>query len=340
MVTSLTVTFSRQVDLAAGAVSVTNTLTGQSIPLTINPQAVNGVTVLSIGFTGPGVLGGSVPDGRYTLTILATDVTDAATGGVMSANSTTPFTRLFGDLTGSGTYDPAARWMVQDALGSIIGTSGYIASLDVNSDGVINETDVLAVVRNWGKSLPPASPPVVPPVTPVDPTVTSVVVNDGAVQRSMVTSLTVTFSRAVDLADGAVSVTNTLTGQPILLYLDPARVNGVTVLTITFGGTGVIGGSVPDGRYTLTIQAAKVTDAGTGGAMQSSSTTAFTRLFGDLTGSGTYDPAARWMVQDALGSTIGTSGYIAALDVNSDGVINETDILAVVRNWGKSLPPA
>jgi ELWxxDGT repeat protein len=188
---------------------------------------------------------------------------------------------------------------------------------------------------------PPVTPPVVPPVAPpvVDPAVTSVVVNNGQVQRSMVTSLTVNFNRQVDLEPGAVSVTSS-TGQSIGLSLNPQTVNGETVLAITFIGTGVIGGSVPDGRYTLTITGADVIDAATGGVMQGTSTTAFTRLFGDLLGTGTYDPAARWMAQDALGQTIGSPGYIAALDWNGDGVIDEADILAVVRNWGKSLPPA
>lgn len=176
-------------------------------------------------------------------------------------------------------------------------------------------------------------------VTPVSPAVTSVVVNDGAVQRSMVTILTVTFSRQVNLESGAVSVTNS-TGQAIQLILEPQTVNGVTVLTITFTGPAVIGGSVPDGRYTLTINAADVIDAATGGVMQMSSTTAFTRLFGDLLGNGTYDRDARWMVQDALGSTIGSPGYIAAIDFNGDGVIDEADVLAVVRYWGKTLPAA
>ena len=185
----------------------------------------------------------------------------------------------------------------------------------------------------WKVDVPAAT--VVPPVV-VAPAVTSVVINDGSAQRSMVTKLTVTFNEVVDLADGAVSVTNA-NGTPIFLFLDAETVQGKTVLTITFGGTGVIGGSVPDGRYNLTIVAGKVTDAASGPAMASNSVTSFTRLFGDLTGSGTYDRDARWMVHQALGQTIGQPGYIAALDFNGNGVIDATDELAVVRNWGKSV---
>jgi ELWxxDGT repeat protein len=200
----------------------------------------------------------------------------------------------------------------------------------------------------WGWNLPvptavspPVAPPVTPPVVPpvvVDPAVTSVVVNGGQAQRSMVTSLTVTFNRTVTLEPGAVTVTST-TGQSIGTSLSTQTVNGETVLTITFTGTNVIGGSVPDGRYTLTITSADVIDVATGGVMQGSSTTAFSRLFGDLLGTGTYDPDARWMAQDALGTTVGSPGYIAALDWNGNGVIDAADITAVVRNWGVSLPP-
>ncbi len=200
-----------------------------------------------------------------------------------------------------------------------------------------------AQLWEWNFPVPATSPPVVPPNPPavdpmVYPTVSSVVVNNGAAQRSMVTSLTVTFSRQVLLQSGAVSVTSS-TGQSILLNLNPETVNGVTVLAIAFTGPNVIGGSVPDGRYTLTINAGYITDAATGGAMQTNSTTTFSRLFGDLLGTGTYDRDARWMVQNALGQTVGSPGYIAALDWNGNGVIDEADVLAVVRNWGKSLPP-
>jgi hypothetical protein len=43
------------------------------------------------------------------------------------------------------------------------------------------------------------------------------------------------------------------------------------------------------------------------------------------------------MVHDAIGQHFGEPGYLAALDVNRDGVIDATDELAIVRNWGKSV---
>ncbi len=178
--------------------------------------------------------------------------------------------------------------------------------------------------------------PTQPAPAAIGPKVTGVVVNDGSAQRSVVNKLTVTFDRVVDLADGAVGVKDT-SGRAVLLYLDPETVGGKTVLTITFGGAGVVGGSIPDGRYTLTFKAGNVTDATTGGAMAADYTFGFTRLYGDLDGDGTYDRASRWTVHISLGLRAGDPGYIAALDVNSDGVIDGVDELAVVRNWGKSV---
>ena len=85
------------------------------------------------------------------LTIFAAKVTDAATGGAMAANYTFNFTALFGDLNGDGVYDRDTRWMVHNSIGLRVGDAGYLVALDSNADGVIDATDELAAVRNWGK---------------------------------------------------------------------------------------------------------------------------------------------------------------------------------------------
>ena len=119
--------------------------------LTLDPETVGGRTVLTITFGPSGT--SWLEDGRYTLTVKAGDVTDAATGGVLAADYTFNFTKLFGDLTGDGAYDRDARTMVHAALGLHVGDAGYLAALDSNNDGVIDATDELAAVRNWGKSV-------------------------------------------------------------------------------------------------------------------------------------------------------------------------------------------
>ena len=152
----------------------------------------------------------------------------------------------------------------------------------------------------------------------------------------MVTKLTVSFDRVVTLAPyGAVTLVNTSGYLPVenVLTLSPQTVDGRTVLTITFGA----GSPLTDGRYTLTVKGGTVTDAASGGVLAADFTFNFSVLFGDLDGDGVYDRAARTMVHAALGLHVGDAGYLAALDVNNDGVIDATDELAVVRNWGKAV---
>ncbi|HJZ56455.1 MAG TPA: hypothetical protein VKE74_15930, partial [Gemmataceae bacterium] len=95
-----------------------------------------------------------------------------------------------------------------------------------------------------------ASGPVVPPQV-VAPTVEGVAVNDGAAQRSMVTKLTITFDRQVELSDGALDL-RSASGASQLLFLTEAVIDGKTVVTVEFGSS-LPGGSLSDGRYTLTV---------------------------------------------------------------------------------------
>jgi ELWxxDGT repeat protein len=162
------------------------------------------------------------------------------------------------------------------------------------------------------------------------PIVVGTSVNNGAAQRSTVTSLTVSFDRPVNIEDGALQLRDA-TGKVHLLYVE-SPVQGQASLNIHFGGK-----SLPDGRYTLTVKGGKVTDAETGAALGSDYTYQFTRLFGDLNGDGVYDRDTRTLVRNALGSVAGDPRYAATLDVNMDGKIDATDELSAVRNWGKSV---
>jgi len=134
----------------------------------------------------------------------------------------------------------------------------------------------------------------------------------------------------VNIGPGALTLTDA-TGKTYLVYIEDP-VSGSDTLSVHFGG-----GSLPDGRYTLTVKAGSVSDAETGGLLAADYTFTFTRLFGDLSGDGVYDRDARWMVHEALGQRVGDAGYLLALDSNADGVIDSIDELAVVRNWGKSV---
>ena len=177
----------------------------------------------------------------------------------------------------------------------------------------------------------PPTPPVVPPR--LAPKGASVVVNGGAAQRSMVTSIGVAFDNAVDLAAGAFELKPDAGGAVVRFAVTTQLVNGKTVATITFPG--LLGGSLADGAFTFTVRADKVKAGGT--AMVADSTTALHRLFGDLDGDRTYDRASRWMLHERLGQTRGQMGYQAEFDFDGNGVIDAADELQVVRHWGRSV---
>src|SRR5262249_34210699 len=98
------------------------------------------------------------------------------------------------------------------------------------------------------------------PVQTIAPArVASVAINDGSAQPSMVKSVTVTFDGQVTL-DATAFTLNRADGSPVELNVAASVVNNQTVAVLTFVGSDVIGGSLADGNYTLTVLADRVHD--------------------------------------------------------------------------------
>src|SRR5262249_45365164 len=91
------------------------------------------------------------------------------------------------------------------------------------------------------------------------PTVKSVVINNGARQRSMVNQIKVTFSTHVTLDPGAFLLSGP-NSAGVRIRVATTDVSGQTVAVLTFSGTGVVGGSLANGNYTLTIDGQRVRD--------------------------------------------------------------------------------
>jgi hypothetical protein len=170
--------------------------------------------------------------------------------------------------------------------------------------------------------------------------VQSVVVNDGSAQRSMVTSLTVTFSTVVHLDPGAFELVRQ-EGGVIRLQVAQAVVDGHSVDTLTFVGAGISGGSLADGHYTLTIHGDRVHDgfgqaldgAGTGVA-GSDATVAFFRLFGDSDGDGHVGVDDLRSLVSTLGKRSDDPGYLWYFDYDADGRVDLGDLFQLLRRWG------
>ena len=141
----------------------------------------------------------------------------------------------------------------------------------------------------------------------------SVVVNDGSAQRSMVNSLTVTFDRVVTFDPGAFGLRRQ--DGSVVGLIATSVVGGRTVAVLTFNGPGIIGGSLADGNYTLTIRGDRIRDEvgreldgdrdGNGGGDRAD---AFFRLFGDSDGDRDVDWLDRDRFRSAFEKSDGDTG--------------------------------
>jgi hypothetical protein len=204
--------------------------------------------------------------------------------------------------------------------------------------------------------------------------IANVQVNDGGAQRSVVTSLTVTFSGSVSFPSGTVAaafqLTHVQTGDNVnLAAAVSANGAGQTVVTLTFLPTNVNGVddtdpvsgqnggqlSLADGRYQLTVLGSAVTDASLGWALDGDGDgTAggnfvspadnfggtglhLYRLFGDATGDGLVDLSDLTAFRGAYNSASGAANYLAYLDANSSGAIDLTDLQEFGKRFNHSV---
>jgi hypothetical protein len=173
-------------------------------------------------------------------------------------------------------------------------------------------------------------------------TVQSVVVNDGAAQRSMVNSVTVNFSGAAILDPGAIELRRQ-DGTLFNFQTAISTVGGQTVAVLSFAGREFIGGSLADGGYTVTVAADRVRDRwgraldGDGdGSAGGDSTTRFARLFGDADGDGDVDGPDRRAFQAAFPTHAAHAAYRWHFDFDGDGDVDGRDAGEFNRRFGQS----
>lgn len=162
--------------------------------------------------------------------------------------------------------------------------------------------------------------------------VASMVVNDGSAQRSMVTSVTVTFDGPVTLDPGAFGLSRP-DGTPVELAVAASVVQGRTVAVLTFTGSDIVGGSLADGSYTLTVHGDRVHDQwgreldGDGdGSARGNRVDGVSRLFGDSDGDGDVDHADLDRMLTSFGKNSGEAGFLWFLDYDGDGNVGGLDM--------------
>jgi len=190
-------------------------------------------------------------------------------------------------------------------------------------------------------------------VTP--PKASTLTVNDGTVQRSKVSSLTVKFDKAVTLGTGAFSLSRLNTGGSGLndgsaptdataALGTPTSSDGGTTWLVPLNGTGPFietnpdstpAGSIVDGIYKLNIDPTKVTAGGV--AMAAPASFTFYRLFGDVNGDTTVNPLDYAQFRNSFSKNVGDAAYNPVFDFNNDGAVNPLDYARFRSRFGKEL---
>ena len=188
------------------------------------------------------------------------------------------------------------------------------------------------------------------------PQVESVVVNDGSAQRSMVSEITVTFSEQVNGVDASAFILmNTTTNTQVVPTVTTQLIDGKTVATLTFSGSGISGGSLADGNYQLTTVAGSTSDAagnqldGNGdGTSGDNAIEDFFRFYGDVDGDRDVDRRDLLFFGRAYVKSWFNLTFDSAFDADGDGDadadadadvdVDGEDLFAFLRNFNKTLP--
>ncbi|MFN0127301.1 MAG: Ig-like domain-containing protein [Verrucomicrobiales bacterium] len=179
------------------------------------------------------------------------------------------------------------------------------------------------------------------------PEVVEVVINGGAAQRSMVTTVSVRFSEdvsaSVDLGD--FRFTNVTTGQVVPLAamaLDYQSLGNVVVITVP----GLTGRSFTDGNYRLTIDATGISIAA-GQALSTAELETlngepvfrFHRLFGDQDGDRDVDFLDTYYYQLTSNRHAPEPQYDWRFDSEADADVDALDLFRFAQNYFKVLSP-
>ena len=161
-----------------------------------------------------------------------------------------------------------------------------------------------------------------------------VAINGGAAQRSMVTSITYTFSAAVTLDADAFVLTRADGASTAGVEVSNPSLDGRTFV-LTFTGLGVVNHSLSDGRYSLRLYADHVSGVTLSGG---DSILSFHRLFGDSDGDGDTDTTDLLAFRSSLGKSSSQAGYFWYFDYNGDGIVDLlTDYLQFRLRLGKKI---
>jgi hypothetical protein len=152
--------------------AVTTNGSGQTvvtITFTTTGNSANEVDPLSVQSTAGGPTTASLGDGKFQLTVLASNV--SGPGGQLAGNGTTAGTnfvtpsetagtttglhlwRLFGDINGDGLDDLTDLTAFRNTYNAALGNPVYVNALDADNDGVIDLDDLTAFRNHYNHTV-------------------------------------------------------------------------------------------------------------------------------------------------------------------------------------------
>jgi hypothetical protein len=195
-------------------------------------------------------------------------------------------------------------------------------------------TDGHASLTNWASSIDlvgssftysfPAYSMTVIDLDKAAPFVQAFTVNGGAVQRSMVTILSLTFSERVTVGSSLLQIHGGGDVSGVLMSIGNPSGDGIHY-TMTFSGAAVVGGSLPDGIYDFTVNGAGVSDS-TGHTVAGTPTWTFYRLFGDVDGNKVVNATDYAALRSTFDKHSTDPGFDAAFDYDNNSIINAYDL--------------
>jgi hypothetical protein len=159
-VTEVAVAFDKPVTLPVN-IADAFTLTGPNGAITLTGTVTTNSpgTIVRLTFSGAGTAFGSLLDGLYTLTALASQITVSGTqldgngDGTAGDNYTTTVPRLFGDINGDRAVNSSDFLAFRLAFLESSGSPNFVPGFDGNGDGVIDAADLLAFRLNFLKTV-------------------------------------------------------------------------------------------------------------------------------------------------------------------------------------------
>jgi RHS repeat-associated protein len=256
------------------------------------------------------------------------------------ANQPTNQTVVVGQMasftaTAIGSPTPTVQWQMSTDSGTtwtdISGATSTTYKVATSSIAQTGNEYRAVFTNSYGTATTNAATLTVTAPAPV--TVTSVVINGNltgftGAQRSMVDSIVYTFSEKVNLAatgaftiavhDGEQGTAPTL----IRTAINPDANGASTQWVVTFSGSSVVGNSIANGVYDITLNPSAVTsEANPTAAITPRATDTFYRLYGDYNGDQVVNATDNLHFKNAI------TTYDPIFDYDNNGAVNATDNL-------------